>query len=58
MLCKARKSLEKSFFHIMVQGINKDYICNDADYKDKYIEILNRYENECDIQILSYEQKS
>ncbi len=51
---KARKSFETSFFHIMVQGINKDYIFNNADYKDKYIEILNRYENACDIQILSY----
>lgn len=50
----SRKSLETLFFHIMVQGIDKNYIFNDENYKNRYIDILNKYENECEIQLLSY----
>lgn len=50
----ARTSLGTSFFHIMVQGINKNYIFNNKRDKNKYIEILNKYKKQCNIQILSY----
>ena len=50
----ARKNLETSFFHIIVQGINKNYIFDNKDYKNKYINILNKYVKECKIQLLSY----
>lgn len=50
----ARKNLETSFFHIMVQGINKDYIFNTNRNKKVYINALNKYEKECNVEILAY----
>lgn len=50
----ARRKLEASFFHIMVQGINKGYIFDKEREKKKYIDILNKYKEECKIQVLSY----
>lgn len=50
----ARKSLETSFFHIMVQGINKEYIFNSKLNKDKYVDNLNKYKVECNVELLSY----
>lgn len=37
---KARCNLRGNFFHIMVQGINKEYIFQNNKYKDKYIKLL------------------
>ena len=50
----ARKSLGTSFFHIMVQGLNKNYIFDNDNYKEKYIYDLNKYKNECNVQLLAY----
>lgn len=43
----ARNILGTSFFHIIVQGINKNYIFNTECEK-------NKYKNECNVQLLSY----
>lgn len=38
-----RKNMrDSSFFHIMVQGINKEYIFDTKDNKSKYCDIKNR----------------
>lgn len=50
----ARKSLETSFFHIMVQGMNKEYIFNSRNDKDKYLYIINKYKDEYNVELLSY----
>lgn len=50
----ARKNLETSFFHIMVQGMNKEYIFNNNYDKSKYIEFLNKYKDKCEVEVLCY----
>ena len=35
----ARKDLETPFLHVMVQGVNKEYIFYKDEYIEKYLEI-------------------
>ena len=49
-----KKDINTSFFHIMVQGINKEYIFNSQDNKKKYIKILQETKEKIDIVILAY----
>lgn len=51
---KARKSYETSFFHVLIQGIEKKYIFKNNHYMEKYIELMNKYEAEFNILVLSY----
>lgn len=51
---KARKSYETSFFHVIVQGIKKEYIFKKDHYIEQYIKLMNKYESEFDLLILSY----
>ena len=53
----SRKFLSGKFFHVMVQGINKEFIFNTNENKDKYKKIiLKNYEkvDESELNILSY----
>ena len=50
----ARKYLETSFFHVMVQGINKEYIFNQERYKNQYIKLLIKYIHEVDVRIIAF----
>lgn len=50
---KARKNLNGEFFHIMVQGINKEYIFQKNEYKNKYIKLLKKAK-EFDIKIIAF----
>lgn len=50
----ARKDFSTSFFHVMVQGINKEYIFNEEKLKDKYLELITKYEKEYNVEILAY----
>lgn len=50
----ARKDLGTSFFHVIVQGINKEYIFYKEEYIKKYLKLLNKYKEDFDIQILAY----
>lgn len=36
----ARKYLETSFFHVMVQGINKEYIFKNERYINRYLQLM------------------
>lgn len=49
----ARKDLESSFFHVIVQGINKEYIFNKKENIEKYIKLMEKYES-IDIQVIAY----
>ena len=49
-----RKCYDTSFFHIIVQGINKEYIFNEETYKKQYLKIVNKYKEETNIEILAY----
>ena len=49
----SRKSMENSsFFHIMVQGINKEFIFNNNENKEKYLKLINK--NKENVDIIAY----
>ena len=50
----ARMYLETSFFHVMVEGINKEFIFNNERYIKRYLQIVNKHEKELNIQIIAY----
>ena len=50
----ARKNLDCSYLHIIVQGINKEYIFNEESLKCLYKSILKKYLLESNICILAY----
>jgi len=50
----ARKYLETSFFHVIVQGVNKDFIFYKNEYKEDYLFLIKKYQKEFDIEILAY----
>ena len=45
---------ETSFFHVMTQGINKEYIFNQSEDAKRYISILYKTKDECKIKIIAY----
>ena len=49
-----KKNINTSFFHIMVQGINKEYIFNSQEDKKKYMKIIEETKEEINIVILAY----
>lgn len=50
----ARKYLGTSFFHVMVQGIQKEYIFNQPKFIRKYLKLLKQYTEELNIEIIAY----
>ena len=50
----ARKNLDTTFFHIMVQGIEKKYIFDKKIYKKKYLELIFKECEEFKINIIAY----
>lgn len=50
----ARKYLETSFFHVMVQGINKEYIFKDERYINRYIQLMKRNLEGKDLEIIAF----
>ena len=50
----ARKYLETSFCHVIVQGINREYIFKENYLKDAYIDIIKRNIFDKKINIISY----
>ena len=50
----ARKDLNTSFFHIIVQGINKEYIFYKETYMKKYLQLIDKYREDYGVTIISY----
>jgi len=50
----ARKYLESSFIHIIVQGINKEYIFQKNSLKEAYLNILKKNISNTDILVIAY----
>ena len=50
----ARKNLQTPFLHIMVQGINKDYIFSKNEYIETYLKIIRKYREQFPVTIISY----
>lgn len=51
---KARKYLESSFFHVIIQGHKKEYIFKEKRYIYEYINLIKRYIKETNISIVAY----
>ena len=51
---KARKDLETGFFHVMVQGIKKEKIFYNNNYKEKYIYLMKFFKEKQKIDIISF----
>lgn len=50
----SRKDFDSGFFHIMIQGINKEYIFKNKRDKEKYLFILKKYYSQYDVKIIAY----
>lgn len=50
----ARKNIESLYCHVIVQGINKEYIFKDNEMKESYRTLLKRSLKEINAQILAY----
>ena len=51
---QARSSFRTNFFHVMVQGINKDFIFSNQYFIETYINIIHKYIKNFSVTILSY----
>ena len=49
-----RNLYDSGFFHIMVQGLNKEYIFDKNIYKEKYINLIKEYKGKYEILLLAY----
>lgn len=50
----ARRYLETSFFHVMVQGINKEYIFKQNRYINRYLQLIQENLNKEKLSIIAY----
>jgi len=51
---KARKNIDGRYFHIMVQGIDKEFIFSDDDSKGYYLTSLQRAQEKVDVKIIAF----
>jgi len=51
---RPRNFLSCSFFHLIVQGINKEYIFANDIYKNIYLKLIKNYSKKFDIKLLAY----
>lgn len=51
---QARKDLNTPFVHVMVQGVNKEYIFYKKEYIEAYMEIMERNKNDDIFLIIAY----
>lgn len=49
-----RKFKEAECFHVITQGINKEYIFSKEQYINEYLKIIRKYANELNIKIIAY----
>ena len=50
----AREKYKTGFFHIMIQGINKEYIFEKNENKEKYLFLMKKYYENYNIKIIAY----
>lgn len=50
----SRDTFSSGFFHIMIQGLNKEYIFKENHDKNKYLYLMKRYYSEYKIKMISY----
>lgn len=50
----ARKCLDTSFFHVMVQGINKEFIFKNERYMNRYLQLIRKNLNKEKLKIIAF----
>ena len=50
----ARKILDASFFHVIIQGINKEFIFKEERFKNQYLKEFNNNIKDTNIDIIAY----
>ncbi len=50
----ARKNLDTPFIHVMIQGVNKEYIFNKNEYIEKYLSLIKENKEEYNFTIMAY----
>lgn len=50
----SRETFSSGFFHVMVQGINKEYIFKEKENKEKYFYLMKKYYPKYQLKIISY----
>lgn len=50
----ARQYLETSFFHVMVQGINKEFIFKNDRYVNRYLQLIRKNLNKDNLKIIAF----
>ena len=50
----SRKLIGSSYVHNMVQGINKEYIFQSEEEKNKYLYLMNKYSKKYQVLIIAY----
>ena len=50
----SRKSLFSNVIHVMIQGINKEFIFNEADDIKKYLYYIFKYKEDFNIELIAY----
>jgi len=50
----ARDGLNASFFHVMVQGISKEFIFKEERFKNQYLKLIKNNIEKCDAEIIAY----
>lgn len=50
----SRETFSSGFFHIMIQGINKEYIFKEKKNKEKYLYLMKKYYKNYQLKIICY----
>lgn len=50
----ARGKYTSGFFHIMIQGINKEYIFEKDENKERYLNLMKKYYQKYNLKIIAY----
>ncbi len=50
----ARNNLNTPFLHVMVQGVNKEYIFYKKEYIEKYLKLIEENLEKYDLTIMAY----
>lgn len=50
----SRRNLKGNYFHVMVQGVDKEYIFNNIDYMEKYQNLIFSNSKKYSIELLAY----
>lgn len=50
----SRKCYESDFFHVMVQGIDREFIFNNDYFKEKYLSFLQEASQKHQVKIIAY----